>query len=66
MWSSSGGVRIAPPLTQKIELVGASSTRPCGVTSSASSKPCSRAIRLASMLAAYDSDLTPSRTRVGE
>ena len=45
MWSSSGGVRTSPSLTQKIELVGASSTRPCGVTSSASSKPCSRASR---------------------
>ncbi len=39
MWSSSGGVSTSPSLTQKIELVGASSTRPCGVTSSASSAP---------------------------
>ena len=65
MWSLSGGVITAPPATQKIELVGASSTRPCGETSSASSYPRSRAIREASMLAAYDSDLTPSSTRVG-
>ena len=66
MCSSSGGVSTSPSLTQKIELVGASSTRPCGVTSSASSNPRSRASRDASMLAAYDSDLTPSSTRVGE
>ena len=51
--------------TQKIEEVGASSTRPCGVTSSASSKPRSRASRPQSMLAPYESDLMPSSTRVG-
>ena len=66
MCSSRGGVNSEPSATQKIELVGASSTRPCGVTSRASSNPRSRASRLASMLAAYDSDFTPSRTRVGE
>ena len=66
MCSSSGGVHSVPPSsTQKSDDVGASSTRPCGVTSSASSKPRSRAIRPQSMLAAYESDLTPSSTRVG-
>src|SRR5437588_6954669 len=49
MCSESGGVKMSGPLTQKIELVGASSTRPCGVTRSASSAPRSRASRLASM-----------------
>ena len=52
MCSLSGGVRIVPTSsTQKSDEVGASSTRPCGVTSSASSKPRSRASRLQSMLA---------------
>ena len=37
MCSSSGGVNTASPSTQKIELVGASRTRPWGVTISASS-----------------------------
>ena len=64
--SLSGGVRIAPSAsTQKIDDVGASRTRPCGVTSSASSKPRSRASREQSMLAPYESDLMPSSTRVG-
>src|ERR1035437_961418 len=65
MCSSSGGVSTAPSLTQKTELVGASSPRPCGVTSRASSNPCSRASLDASMFAAYDNDLTPSSRRVG-
>ena len=59
------GVELPSASTQKSEDVGASSTRPCGVTSSASSKPRSRAMRLQSMLAPYESDLTPSSTRVG-
>ena len=51
MCSLSGGVLSVPAgSTQKIEEVGASSTRPCGVTSSASSKPRSCASRVASML----------------
>ena len=52
MWSDSGGVRTTPSRTQKKDDVGPSSTRPCGVTSRASSKPRSRAIRVHSMLAA--------------
>ena len=50
--SSSGGVSSRPPETQKNDHVGPSSTRPCGVTSSASSNPRSRASRPASMLPA--------------
>ena len=66
MCSSSGGVHSAPSAsTQNSDDVGASSTRPCGVTSSASSKPRSWASRVVSMFAAYESDLTPSSTRVG-
>ena len=66
MWSSSGGVHSRPSAsTQNSDEVGASSTRPWGVTSSASSKPRSCAIRVQSMLAAYESDFTPSSTRVG-
>ena len=65
MWSSSGGVSSAPLRTQNSVEVGASSTRPCGVSSSASSNPRSCASRVASMFAAYESDLIPSSTRVG-
>ena len=51
MCSSSGGVQSAPSAsTQNSVEVGASSTRPCGVTSSASSKPRSCARRVQSML----------------
>ena len=65
-WSSSGGVtNVRPSNEQKNEEVGASSTRPCGVTSSASSAPSALARRVASMFAPYDSDFTPSRIRVG-
>ena len=39
MRSSNGGVYSRPPATQKNDHVGPSRTRPCGVTSSASSKP---------------------------
>jgi hypothetical protein len=53
MWSSIGGVTSSPrSSTQKSDDVGASRTRPCGVTSSASSKPRSRASLVASMLPA--------------
>ena len=46
MCSSSGGVQSVPSAsTQNSDEVGASSTRPCGVTSSASSKPRSCASR---------------------
>jgi hypothetical protein len=41
MCSLSGGVTSAPSTTQKNDEVGASSSRPCGVHSSASSAPCS-------------------------
>jgi hypothetical protein len=51
-WSLSGAVQTSPSRTMKNEEVEHSSTRPCGVTSNASSAPCSRAIRDASMLAA--------------
>ncbi len=50
--SDSGGVSSRPSRTQKNVHVGPSSTRPCGVMKSASSNPCSFAIRPASMLAA--------------
>ena len=52
MCSSSGGVRRTPSRAQKNDDVGASSTRPWGVTGSASSNPRSRARRVACMLAA--------------
>ena len=50
--SVSGGVCRRPSRTQKNVHVGPSSTRPCGVTKSASSQPCSLASRPASMLPA--------------
>ena len=50
MCSLSGGVSRVPPVAQNRVEVGASSTAPAGVTSSASSNPRSRTRRLASML----------------
>ena len=53
MWSSSGGVTsVRPSSEQKNDDVGASRTRPCGVTRSASSQPSRSASRVASMFAA--------------
>ena len=64
---SSDGVRSEPcGETQKMVEVGASSTTPSGVTSSASSAPRPWAILVACMLAAYESDLTPVRMTLGE
>ena len=51
-WSESGAVKTSPARTRKNDDVGHSSTRPCGLTSSASSASCSRASRDASMFAA--------------
>ena len=70
MCSSSGGVHSAPSAsTQKIDDVGASSTRPCGVTSSASSKPRSCASRVAEHVAGVGERLDAvehARRRVGD